>query len=101
MNKMFVLTRCDLRRSQPAVQACHAVAEYLLHEQNHGWGNGTMILLGVRNRADLEKWEQRLAEANHAHRTFVEPDIGDQKTALAFVGAPSGLETDLGQLRLL
>lgn len=39
-----------------------------------------MILLGVKDLAELEEWDQRL---DVPRAVFVEPDIGDQKTAMA------------------
>ncbi len=44
-----------------------------------------MIFLGVANLEELEAQEHRLAAKGIPFQTFVEPDIGDQKTALATV----------------
>ena len=54
--KLFVLVRKDLSKSQQAVQAGHAVAEYLLRGPSTFWGNGTLVYLGVRNETDLKWW---------------------------------------------
>jgi len=42
-----------------------------------------MVLLQVASEEELEKWEWRLAKKNVCYAVFREPDIGDQKTAIA------------------
>jgi len=42
-----------------------------------------MVLLGVESEKDIIKWEKKLKEENVLHATFMEPDIGNQKTAIA------------------
>ncbi len=54
--KLFVLVRKDLSRSQQAVQAGHAVAEYLLRGPSTFWENGTLVYLSVENETNLKLW---------------------------------------------
>jgi hypothetical protein len=82
-----VLVRKDLPPIQQAVQAGHAVAEYLLRYPTAQWHNGTLVYLGVRNERELWKWERQLQEAHVPVAVFKEPDIGNQCTALAAVSA--------------
>lgn len=56
--KLYVLVRKDLSKSQQAVQAGHAVAEYLLRGPLTIWGNGTLIYLGIKNEEELKWWGQ-------------------------------------------
>jgi len=86
MKKMYVLVRKDLSKSQQAVQAGHAVAEYLVRGPSTDWDNGYMILKKVKNEADLKNWMRNLTEIGVECAAFIEPDIGDQMTAFAAVG---------------
>lgn len=45
----------------------------------------TMVMLGVKDEKALVAWESILMTRGVSFRTFVEPDIGDQKTALAVI----------------
>ena len=81
MNKLYVLVRKDLAPSYQAVQAGHAVAEWLLHDQS--WQNETLVYLGVRDETDLNRWVKKLDNKNISHVLFREPDIDNQATALA------------------
>ena len=76
-----MLIRRDLDKSYQAVQAGHAVAEWLLHDQS--WQNSTLIYLGVRDEMSLCKWANMLSCRDKKWVGFREPDIGNQLTAIA------------------
>ena len=82
--KMYCLIRKDLSKSYQAVQGGHAIAQYFLdHGLPTDWDNGTMIFLGVENKDSLEKWQMKLNR--HKHSAFIEPDIGNEITALSII----------------
>lgn len=83
--KLYVLVRKDLSRKQQAVQAGHAVAEYLLRVPVFDWDNGTLVYLGVKDEAELLSWGERLTYNNIEWAGFREPDIGNQLTAISAV----------------
>jgi len=90
MSKLYVLVRRDLSKSQQAVQACHAVAQFSLFDDQYSdgsqlknlWLNGTIVLLQVKDLEELQNWYSKLPNAH----TFEEPDIGDEMTAIAISG---------------
>lgn len=57
------------------------------------------MLLGVDDEADLISWEERLGRRGEKFATFVEPDIGFKKTALAVV--PGANKNTFRGLKLL
>jgi len=81
--KLYVIVRKDLSVSQRAVQAGHAIAQFLLYGPFSRWHNGTLIYLGVKNLCQLEKLMYQLNNNNIKYTEFREPDIGDQVTAIA------------------
>ncbi|MCK5018085.1 MAG: hypothetical protein KAS32_13595 [Candidatus Peribacteraceae bacterium] len=83
--KLYTLVRKDLNPSQQAVQAGHAVAEYLLRGPSTEWDNGTLIYLGVENEFELERWKLKLDKRGITYLEFREPDIGNQITAISAV----------------
>lgn len=84
MKKLYVLVRKDLTRSSPAVQAGHAVAQWMLqHGHTKTWENETLVYLGIDTEEELERWQQKLDLKNIECVVFKEPDLGDQKTAIA------------------
>ena len=59
--KLYVLVRRDLPANQPAVQACHAALAIGQDRlEAHGWTNGVLVLLGVRDESHLLFWHERL-----------------------------------------
>jgi hypothetical protein len=81
-----VLVRKDLPFNQQAVQAGHAVAEYLLHGPKTPWNNGTLVYLGVRNEIDLEYWTEKLDRKSIEWVGFREPDMANELTAVSVAG---------------
>ena len=84
MRKMYVLVRNDLLGAQPAVQAGHALAEFILRHKidPREWGNGTLVYLAVPNEFTLQMWQEILESKKIRHSYFKEPDIGNQMTAI-------------------
>lgn len=97
--KMYILVRNDLTTSQRAVQACHAVAELLRHNNKFidDWfdNHKIMILLGVNDEKELLDWSNKLQDKA---KLFYEPDINSY-TALAC--CPSLDKSLFNDLRLL
>lgn len=89
MHKMYCIIRKDRDMKHPSYQACqggHAVAQYFLdHGRHDEWNNGTMVYLGASNESHLLKIKEELERDGIKHSTFVEPDIGNQHTALACI----------------
>ena len=80
---MFVIVRKDLSPSQRAVQAGHALAEFLLHGPFSRWNNGTLIYLGIKGLHQLENLKRRFKEENIQYTEFREPDLNNEVTAIA------------------
>lgn len=83
--KLFVIVRRDLTPAQQAVQAGHAVAEYLIFNPDIEWSNGTLVYLGVKNEEEIQKWLYRLSMADVLAVCFSEPDMNNELTAIATV----------------
>lgn len=81
--RLYVLVRKDLPVEYRAVQAGHAVAEWLLHDRS--WNNETLIYLGVPNEFSLYRWADKLDRKGIDWVGFKEPDIGNQLTAISAV----------------
>jgi peptidyl-tRNA hydrolase len=79
--KLYVCVRKDLSHSQRAVQAGHALAEYMLNSSE--WKNSTLVYLGVKGLNQLENLKRKLEYAEIEHYAFTEPDLDNQITALA------------------
>lgn len=85
MKKLYVIVRKDLTPSQRAVQAGHAVAEYLLHSPRQ-WKNETLIYLGVKGLAQLRNIKRKLGFHGVKFTEWKEPDLNNEVTAIASDG---------------
>lgn len=83
MKKLYVIVRKDLTPSQRAVQAGHALAEYLLNSPQNNWKNETLIYLGVRDLFQLYKVIRRLDYQDVKYVKWREPDLNNEITAIA------------------
>jgi hypothetical protein len=83
MEKLYVLVRKDLSKSQQAVQGGHAVAEYLLRDRSSFWDNGTLVYLAVDDEEDLKSWGEIFHIMYAEYAEFREPDINNELTAIA------------------
>lgn len=96
--KMFVLIRNDLKdTAYQAVQAGHAVAQFMIKYPESSWKNQTLVYVVVKNMWELEKWLFTLRSCNINHSRFIEPDLDDEITAVACVVE----ETDEGIFKSL
>ena len=82
--KMYVVVRDDLTPSQKAVQAGHALAQYLKEHETE-WSNGTLVYLKVKNKLDLSDLMIILDKHEMKHSKFIEPDLNNEPTALASI----------------
>ena len=65
------------------VQAGHAVAQWMLDNPGHHWNNSTLVYLNVKDETDLKIWMRKLSIKGIDYSEFIEPDIGDEFTAIA------------------
>ena len=106
MRRLYVLVRTDLERSSPALQAGHAVAEFMIEHPDCDWQNHYLIYLKVKSLEQLMNWKSKLCvSANSSkesallkHTTFSEPDLNNEMTALAVYGVDANI---FKRLRLL
>ena len=84
-DKLYIITRADLSKSQQAVQSGHALAEYLITQRTK-WDNGTLVYLKVRNELDLKCLTHDLNYSSISYVEFEEPDRGNELTAIASLG---------------
>ena len=80
--KLYVVVRDDLSVPQKAVQAGHALAEFLIKNET-SWNNGTLVYLRVPNEEHLRKLSDRLDGYGMDYSVFREPDMDNELTALA------------------
>lgn len=78
---LFVVTDSNLNNSvYQCVQGSHAVAQYLLENEDSDWNNGYLIFLQSSN---LNKVIAKLEDSDLSYTIFREPDLDDKITAIA------------------
>ena len=82
--KLYVVVNEKLHPSQQAVQAGHALAEFLRKNPNTQWRNGHLIYLkdAPNGAGDMRSYYQ-LKYGMSQYAEFAEPDLGDKITAYA------------------
>lgn len=94
--KMYVFVRTDIPFVHQAVQAGHAVAEYLIqHGKPTIWNNGIMVYLGVKDELELVNIERGLKTTGARFSSFYEPDWGvlPQLTAISIIEKEAAFPT--------
>lgn len=87
--QLYVLCRRDLAPAARTVQACHAIAHFVLGHANDDevreWADAhrTIVVLGVDGERDLRAWSAELTARGVACEAFAEPDLGGETTAIA------------------
>lgn len=85
-NRLYILIREDLSNAQKAVQAGHAIAQWMIeHHHKHEWHNGTLIYLTVPDEQVLTEWFEVAQIKQLPCSCFREPDMNDQMTAIAIL----------------
>ncbi len=80
---VYILIRKDLSFEQQVVQSAHAAIEAAHHLIPPELEHPHLCLCGVKGEIQLQAAADRLDQAGIKYRAFIEPDIGDQWTALA------------------
>lgn len=101
--RLYVLVRDDLpSKSQQAVQAGHALAQFGLEHKHHfsEWNNNFLIYLKIDSEEKLLQLHKELKEDDYkAMSLFKEPDLNNSVTALAVYGP--GLSYRLQKFNLM
>jgi peptidyl-tRNA hydrolase len=84
--KLYVITRRDLTAGQQMLQSAHAAIEFQ-HEHSEiakEWNTQSkyLIFLSVENENELQKLLYKIQFYDLKYTTFLEPDIGNQLTAI-------------------
>lgn len=93
--KLYVVVSRDMKASQRAIQAGHAVADFLIRNPNSSWRGHSLVYLKVDTEAELEKLLGSEAEIGY----FREPYWNNKLTAVALHG--TGVSELLAGLPLL
>ena len=82
-NYFYVLVRTDLPIEQQMCQAIHAAHESGIHLANKSKDISSVVVCAVPNEAKLQEVYIKLKSRGIKTVMFLEPDIGNQATALA------------------
>ena len=88
VTKLFLVTRADLPPGDQAVQAAHALREFVAHhpEIDLHWyrTSNTLAFLAARDEPALGALLVKARDQGLACAPFTEPDRNDELTAVAF-----------------
>ena len=90
MYKLYVLVRKDLGLSHIAVQAGHALAEWIKQyplSSELEWNN-TLVYLGVADELELNQWHTLLSSMEPKTKDWKESYWDNSFTAFAVLGTP-------------
>jgi hypothetical protein len=86
-SKLFLVTRADLSAGSQAVQAAHAFREFAERhptiERDWYRTSNHLVLLAVKNEAELAALLRAAIDRDVAAASFREPDLGSALTAIA------------------
>lgn len=77
--RLYILIDHQLDPIYGCVQGGHAVAQWLLENENQSWNNQYLIYLS----ADVNRWMTKLKILGYEYSVFNEPDLGGIPTAIA------------------
>ena len=80
---VYVFVRRDISPGQQVVQSCHAVAKAAILYNGKLDVDPHMVVLGVKTETALFKAIEKLNSLGIKCQWFIEPDMGNQVTALA------------------
>jgi len=87
-DKVYLVTRADLKPGQQAVQAAHALTEFIFQhaEQAKRWKaeSNTLVMLVVKDEESLNGMIEKGLQRGIRLSPFYEPDLDDALTAVAF-----------------
>ena len=97
MTKLYIIVDATLEPGLKMAQACHALRDHVAHfpEHNEAWyaESNNLVVLEVE---DLAGQADELEGRDYEVARFFEPDLDDQLTAIAVLGA----ERHVSNLRL-
>jgi len=98
-SKLYVIVRSDLKPSQQAVQACHAIAQFQWEHPKtaRDWyeKSNTLALLALPNEAALGVMVEKAERLGIPLACFREPDRNNELTAIALGPRGKNLTRDL------
>lgn len=90
--KLYVVTHKDLSGPQKAIQAGHAIAEFMRKYPNNEWNCGSLVYLEVLDEYELDELFFEIAMVKEVYAGFNEPFFDDSLTAIAILGTPKIVE---------
>jgi peptidyl-tRNA hydrolase len=92
VDKLYIVTRADLRPGQQAVQAAHAMRQFIADHPDidRKWfeQSNTLAFLSVPDEKTLRKLVNKADDQDLRFSSFREPDLDNALTALAIEPSP-------------